>query len=377
VQRAIPADVALVSWVRSRFAELGAEEPAWACVVRSEGPPRWVELEHTERRLAPSLSVRTAFWSELRYASRWPVRLPAGPRELRLAREMGASWFAPLVPYLGGVRQIVVFSPGLCAGGPLGALAGADGDWLLDRYAISYAGSATLYALACEHRRTWPRDAAALVVGDPAYPDGIGRRWARLAGSRDEIAAVSAAIPGARVLSGTAASAGALERLASTGQLSRFRLVHLAMHTDVDLVHMLESRLVLAPDRAGLGESRLSAREIADTWRLDADLVCLTGCRAASGVGAAGQGWLGFQQAFFRAGAHSVLVSLWPVDDAASALLVKEFYARLVQGGTMGSRARALQAAQHAVREWRNAAGERPFAHPAYWAGFALIGDPG
>jgi CHAT domain-containing protein len=72
-----------------------------------------------------------------------------------------------------------------------------------------------------------------------------------------------------------------------------------------------------------------------------------------------------------------VLVSLWPVDDAAAALLVKEFYARLVQGGTMGSRSQALQGAQHAVREWRNAAGERPFAHPAYWAGFALIGDPG
>jgi tetratricopeptide (TPR) repeat protein len=377
IQRAIPADVALVAWVRSRFAQLGAEEPAWACVVRSEGPPQWIELEHTERRLAPSLTVRTAYWSELRFASRWPLRLPADARELRLASEMGASWFAPLVPWLGGVRQIVVFSPELCAGGPLGALAGADGGWLLDRYAISYAGSATLYALAREHRRSWPRDAAALVVGDPAYPDGSGRRWARLAGSRDEIAAVNAAVPGARVLSGAAANAHALELLARTGELARFRLVHLATHTDVDLVHILESRLVLAPDHGGLEDSRLSAREIADTWRLDADLVCLTGCRSASGVGAAGQGWLGFQQAFLRAGARSVLVSLWPVDDAAAALLVKEFYGRLVQGGTMGSRSQALQGAQHAVREWRNAAGERPFAHPAYWAGFALIGDPG
>jgi hypothetical protein len=377
VQGALSPEVALVTWVRSRFAQLGANEPAWACVVRSEGPPHWVELEHTERRLVPALTLWAAYWSELRYASRWPVRLQASSRELRLAREMGDTWFAPLAPWLGGVREIVVFSPELCAGGPLGALADDDGRWLLDRYAISYAPSATLYALAREHRRGWPRDAAALVVGDPAYPQGSGRRWARLVGSRDEIAAVNAAVPGARVLSGAAASARTLEQLAITGQLARFRLLHLATHTDVDLAHVLESKLVLAPDRSDLADSRLSAREIADTWRLDADLVCLTGCRAAAGVGAAGQGSLGFQQAFLRAGARSVLVSLWPVDDAAAALLVKEFYARLVQGASMGSRSRALQGAQHAVREWRNAAGERPFAHPAYWAGFALIGDPG
>lgn len=377
VQSALTSDVALVSWVRSRFAQLGADEPAWACVVRSEGAPHWIRLVDSERRLGPALKLRTAFWSEMRYAARWPLRLAANAREERLASEMGKSWFEPLVPWLAGVRQLVVFSPEQCAGGPLGALAGADGRWLLDRYIISYAPSATLYALAREHRRTWPRASPALVVGDPAYPQGSEARWARLAGSRDEIAAVNTAVPGASVLSGAAANARALKQLASTGQMSRYRLVHLAMHTDIDLAHILASTLVLAPDAAGRQDSRLSAREIADGWRLDADLVCLTGCRSASGVGAAGQGWLGFQQAFFRAGARSVLVSLWPVDDTAAALLVKEFYARLVQGSAMGSRAQALQGAQHAVREWRNAAGQRPFAHPAYWAGFALMGDPG
>ncbi len=375
IQRALPDSVALVTWVRSRFAQIGADEPSWACVVRSTGPPHWVRLRNSEQHLTPALTVRTGYWNEIRFASRWPLRLPGSAREARLARAMGRAWFTPIEPWLGGARAIVVFSPDLLAGGPLAAVADSAGNWLVDRFAISYAPSATLYALARESRRPWLRSAGALVVGDPGYP--AGGRWARLAGSRDEIAAVSGAVPGATVLAGTAATAAALGVLAKDGGIARFRLLHLAAHTDIDLAHMLESMLVLAPDSPRAADSRLSAREIAERWKLDADLVCLTGCRSAAGVPAAGQGWLGFQQAFFRAGARSVLVSIWPVDDAASALLVREFYARLAQGKAMGSRAEALRGAMRAVRDWRSPSGERPFAHPAYWAGFALIGDPG
>jgi CHAT domain-containing protein len=88
----------------------------------------------------------------------------------------------------------------------------------------------------------------------------------------------------------------------------------------------------------------------------------------------ASQGFLGLQQALLRAGARSVLVSTWPVEDRATALLMREFYGRLSGGA---GRARALQEAQRAVRTHRAPDGSRPWAHPAYWAGFTLIGDPG
>jgi CHAT domain-containing protein len=188
---------------------------------------------------------------------------------------------------------------------------------------------------------------------------------------------VRAALPRVVVLAGAEASARSLRALARTGALSRFRVLHFATHTQVEPARLLESALVLAPDRPGEGESRLSAREIADTWRLDADLVCLTGCQTALGMRAAGQGLLGLQQAFFRAGARSVLVSLWPVDDAATALLMKEFYGRLARATGPGARAEALRQAQRAVRDWRAPGGARPYAHPAYWAGFTLVGDAG
>jgi CHAT domain-containing protein len=179
------------------------------------------------------------------------------------------------------------------------------------------------------------------------------------------------------VLEQRGATAHALRALAERGTIGSFRMLHVATHTAVDAGHLLESDLVLAPDRPGDGDSRLSAREIATGWHLDADLVFLSGCRPASGMSAAAQGWLGFQYAFLRAGARSVLVSLWPVDDAVAARLVREFYARLPAGASMGSRGVALEGARRAVREWRDPAGRQPFAHPAYWSGFALIGDPG
>jgi len=180
-----------------------------------------------------------------------------------------------------------------------------------------------------------------------------------------------------RVLAGAEASARELRRLAHAGELSQFRVLHLATHTAVDPTRVLEASLVLAPDRPGERESLLSAHEIADTWRLDADLVCLTGCQTAMGMRAASQGLLGLQQALFRAGARSVLVSLWPVDDQATAQLVKEFYRRLARTSGPGARAEALREAQRAVRDWASPAGTRPYAHPAYWAGFTLVGDAG
>jgi CHAT domain-containing protein len=168
--------------------------------------------------------------------------------------------------------------------------------------------------------------------------------------------------------------------MAAGGALEQLRLIHIAAHTKLDGAHLLESQLVLAPTSSGEDASYLSAREIATQWRLNADLVCLTGCRSASGMSSAAQGWLGFQYAFLRAGARSVLVSLWPVDDAAAALLVKAFYADLARserGGRLGSRSEALMHARQVVREWRDSSGLQPFAHPAYWSGFALIGEPG
>jgi hypothetical protein len=102
--------------------------------------------------------------------------------------------------------------------------------------------------------------------------------------------------------------------------------------------------------------------------------VCLATCLSQAGLFSASEGMLGLQQAFLEAGAQSVLVSLWPVDDRATFLLMREFYARLLDPARLESPCEALRGAQRAVRGWRDARGATPYAHPVYWAGFILVG---
>src|SRR5262249_5577845 len=73
----------------------------------------------------------------------------------------------------------------------------------------------------------------------------------------------------------------------------------------------------------------LTAREVLEFWKLDADLVTLSACETALGRPGGGDGHLGFAQAFLTAGSRSVCLSLWKVDDAATALLMDRFYQNL------------------------------------------------
>lgn len=376
IQRAIPADAALVHWIEARFGN-GLRGETWACIVRSQGPPHWVRLPNSNKVFSGRHPLNFAYWQELRAAARWPWRIAAEPRGARLASEVGRIWFTPLERHLEGVRHIVVFSPDLCGGGPLSALSDSSGRPIGDRFSISYVPSATWYTLAARSRHASPRTGSTLVVADPAFRAAKEGGWLPLAGSRDEIASARAALGDVHVLQGEQASARALRDLARRGELARFRVLHFSTHTAADGVAVMGSSLVLAPNRPGEPESHITAREISETWRLDADLVCLTGCEATSGMRAASQGFLGLQQALLRAGARSVLVSTWPVEDRATALLMREFYSRLVRGSGAEERARALQEAQRAVRLFRAPDGSQPYAHPVYWAGFTLIGGPG
>mgnify|MGYP006298756993 CR=1 FL=1 len=73
-----------------------------------------------------------------------------------------------------------------------------------------------------------------------------------------------------------------------------------------------------------------------------------------------------------RHGARSVLVSLWQVDDRATALLMERFYANLRERGL--GKAAALQEAQIWLQRYE-VAGRRPFAAPRYWGAFVLVGE--
>src|SRR5262249_57840559 len=70
-------------------------------------------------------------------------------------------------------------------------------------------------------------------------------------------------------------------------------------------------------------DGRLTVREIQRSWELKAELVTLSACETALGRQAGGEGFVGFTQALLMSGARSVGLSLWKVDDRATALLMR------------------------------------------------------
>jgi CHAT domain-containing protein len=223
--------------------------------------------------------------------------------------------------------------------------------------------------------------------------------------------------PHSEKLLGSHASEQNLEQLATAGQLSTFRFIHIATHGVLNHDIPMRSALILSQDAlpdataqvlAGkpLYDGRLTAERILRTWKLQADLVTLSACETGLGKLSGGEGHLGFAQALFVAGAQSLVLSLWKVHDTATALLMTRFYQNLL--GTRPGLDAPMPKAQalHEAKHWlKNLSAEEvgrlteqlpnptraaeqgadlptpgvvhPYEHPFYWAAFILIGDPG
>lgn len=99
------------------------------------------------------------------------------------------------------------------------------------------------------------------------------------------------------------------------------------------------------------------------------DLVTLSACETGLGDLVNGQGVYGLQRAFLTAGARSVVMSLWVVDDDATQQLMTEFYKNYLGSTTTAGQEKreALRKAQLAVR--------KQYPHPYHWGAFVLIGD--
>src|SRR5262249_45668812 len=129
-----------------------------------------------------------------------------------------------------------------------------------------------------------------------------------------------------RTLLGDQASERLLTELQKTGELRGYDNLLFATHCVPNLERGLESVLVLATEdaRSSAVESsggpstfdgKLTAREILNGWNLNASLVVLSACQTGVGRYVAGEGYVGFSQAFILAGAQSLVLSLWRVDD--------------------------------------------------------------
>ncbi len=191
-------------------------------------------------------------------------------------------------------------------------------------------------------------------------------RFARLPFSRDEARAIRELVPRGQLLELTGFDAD-LARV-TRGDLASFRIVHFATHGVLHAERPELSGLALSlygPD----GRARDGFLRLGDVYnlRLPADLAVLSACQTALGREVRGEGLVGLTRGFMYAGVPRVVATLWKVDDAATAELMRLFYRGLLKDKLRP--AAALRAAQVELAkhpEW---------AAPWYWAGFVLQGD--
>ncbi len=151
-------------------------------------------------------------------------------------------------------------------------------------------------------------------------------------------------------------------------ELSQYRYVHFATHGVLDSERPGLSSLLLSmvDERGKPQDGFLRANDIYNL-KLPAELVVLSACQTGLGKEIKGEGLVGLTRGFMYAGAARVVVSLWNVNDQATAELMTKFYRRMLKQGERP--AAALRAAQ--VELWK----QKQWSAPFYWAAFTLQGE--
>jgi CHAT domain-containing protein len=256
---------------------------------------------------------------------------------LRHLRELHQALLEPVRRLLRGEHLLIV-PHGALHSIPFQAL--FDGEqYVIDSYRISYAPSATIFALC--HSRSANHTGGALVFG---IPDEQAPFVA------DEVRKVAAAILQSDLFLGESATSKVLQ---SRGQQSR--LIHIATHG-----YFRQDNPMFSGIR--LGDGILSLYDLYQ-MKMPAELITLSGCATGLSVVADGDELLGLLRGLIHAGAQAALLTLWDVQDQSTAEFMASFYGHLDR---CTDKAAALRQASLEIRQ--------TYPHPYYWAPFFLVG---
>jgi CHAT domain-containing protein len=325
------------------------------------------------------------------------------PEKLHQARQaaedLSRMVLGPAAYWLGG-KRLVISSPAVLQAVPFGVLPdpqdspglGDDDSWpnpLFLRHEIVRIPSASVLAAIrarAAGRKPPPNRLAVLsdpvssgrddrLTGRPAASpetrsqaaiDSLYGGFDRLKHSKEEADAILAEAGPRGVWS--ASGFDVTRKLVLGWQLSRFRNIHFSMHALFVEDDGNQSALVLSlwDHHRHYRDEFLRASEIYGL-NLPADLIVLSACNTGRGESIPGEGVIGLPQAFLVAGATQVMMSLWPIDDSVTSILMKKFYHEYLAKGV--TPAAALREAERAML--RGSSRKAPF----YWGGFEIQGD--
>ena len=335
----------------------------------------------------------------------------------KAAHDLYRLLFAPLAPALSGKSHWVVAAGGALSQLPMGLLLtephagiGTQAPWLIKQVSLTHVPSTSGW-LAARRFSSSPRAPEALMGwADPTFgrePDrtlvaeparqrrllttrnvtagNSGQDSARsalryadipaLPETRDELLAVAAVLK-ANVATdlrlGTLATRQSVLDASQSGALGRRRVVFFATHGIMagDLPDLNQPALALAMTSQGLRDPLAPLLKLDDilSLNLNADWVVLSACNTAAADGRAEEALSGLARGFFYAGSRSLLVTHWSVESESAKRLTTSTFAYHAANPN-ASKAESLRQAMLEVMA------QPQFAHPAFWAPYALVGD--
>jgi CHAT domain-containing protein/Tfp pilus assembly protein PilF len=392
IQSQLDADTLLLEY------SLGAERSyLWAVgqdSLKTYVLPGQEALEKIARQVSQTLTARSMTNSLENRAAR-NARIAEADREFQsVAGELSRMILAPVAGEFGNKRLVIV-ADGALQYVPFAALPVSNQPLILRHEMVSLP-SASAFAVQRENlanREPAPKTLA--VIADPVFSTGDPRLTkeaeavaqnatrslehlpanaaggARLSIPRlpftrweaDQILAVARAGSNLKALDFRANRA-----MATSGELSKYRYVHFATHGYLDTTRAGLSAIVLSlfDDQGKPQDGFLRTHDVYNL-KLPAELVVLSACETGLGKDVRGEGLEGLTRGFMYAGARRVVVSLWNVNDKATASLMQRLYTGMLRSNkTPAAALRAAQIEMMRTSQWQS---------PYYWAPFVMQGE--
>jgi CHAT domain-containing protein len=234
-------------------------------------------------------------------------------------------------------------------------------DFLIKKYQVAYDYSATLFVNRRESKKNLEES---ILLCAPLSFEKNEVRMVNLPASENEVKEIKYLF-GMNGRADLKIKGEASESFLKSDKLKQYKYLHFATHGLVDEGKPELSRIFLAPGQDEDGS--LYAGEIYNL-KINADLVTLSACETGLGKIAKGEGIVGLSRALQYAGANNLIVTLWQVADASTALLMVKFYdVHLHSNDPKGYHQALRQAKLHLMQM-------PEYQAPYFWAPFVLIG---
>lgn len=360
--------------------------------------PRQEEIQKVAEHVYKSLTARSVTKSLETPAQRSSRIAQADKDFQQAAAELSRMILAPVAGELGNKRLVIV-ADGVLQYVPFAALSvsSVSAQPLIVGHEVISLPSASAFAVQRENLANRPEAPKTLAViadpifspGDPRLKKGVETGGAAHSGTRiiehlsvnatggqlsiprlpftrweaDQILAVARTGSNLKALDFRANRA-----MATSGELSKYRYVHFATHGYLDTTRAGLSAIVLSLfDERGKSQDGFLRTHDVYNLKLPAELVVLSACETGLGKDVRGEGLEGLTRGFMYAGARRVVVSLWNVNDKATASLMQRLYTGMLRSNkTPAAALRAAQIEMLRTGQWQS---------PYYWAPFVMQGE--